>query len=248
MSLINKLRQGANFLYENSPAAWAMRNSEAMQLRAESREKDYNSPKAQMNRYKEAGLNPALIYGGGSSGASGNVGAKAPQAQAPGLAISGIAQYMLQAVQTGAQIANISSQRGLRATQENVNETSIGKIEEQRDLAEAQKGLVRQQLNYLHNVNPDLADLVRARAQLMGNEAMISTQIGMEKAGQELANLLAQNGLLDADNKIRAQILQSKTIENELLKLERDFIADGDFNAKQFWQALLMFITRVKPR
>jgi hypothetical protein len=38
----------------------------------------YNTPKAQMNRLAEAGLNPALIYGSGSSGASGNAGTVSP--------------------------------------------------------------------------------------------------------------------------------------------------------------------------
>lgn len=35
----------------------------------------YNAPKAQMQRLKEAGLNPNLIYGGSSGGASGTAGA-----------------------------------------------------------------------------------------------------------------------------------------------------------------------------
>lgn len=39
----------------------------------------YNSPKAQMQRYQDAGLNPNLIYGQGSSGNAGTV----PKYQAP---------------------------------------------------------------------------------------------------------------------------------------------------------------------
>jgi len=41
------------------------------------RQNEYNAPKAQMARLKEAGLNPNLIYGTGANGASGNA-ASAP--------------------------------------------------------------------------------------------------------------------------------------------------------------------------
>lgn len=43
------------------------------QLQAEDRERAYNDPAAQMKRLENAGLNPALIYGAGSAGASGTV-------------------------------------------------------------------------------------------------------------------------------------------------------------------------------
>lgn len=46
------------------------------------RENEYNSPKSQMQRYAEAGLNPNLIYGQGSSG---NAASSAPTYDAPHL-------------------------------------------------------------------------------------------------------------------------------------------------------------------
>lgn len=50
---------------------WRMQNS-------------YNSPTAQVSRLKSAGLNPALMYGGSASGASGMAGSlSAPSAQSP---------------------------------------------------------------------------------------------------------------------------------------------------------------------
>jgi hypothetical protein len=44
---------------------------------------EYNSPKAQMARLQEGGLNPAQIYGGSNSGAFGNVSAPSKVAAAP---------------------------------------------------------------------------------------------------------------------------------------------------------------------
>jgi hypothetical protein len=43
---------------------------------------DYNSPKSQMGRFKEAGLNPNLIYGQGTSG---NTATTLPKYQAPSI-------------------------------------------------------------------------------------------------------------------------------------------------------------------
>ncbi|AXH76292.1 MAG: DNA pilot protein [Microviridae sp.] len=48
-----------------------------------SQQNDYNSPKAQMARFKEAGLNPNLIYGQGNSGNAGAISTPDVQA-APG--------------------------------------------------------------------------------------------------------------------------------------------------------------------
>ena len=47
------------------------------------KQNEYNSPKAQMERFREAGLNPNLIYGNGAASA-GNAGSP-PQYQAPNL-------------------------------------------------------------------------------------------------------------------------------------------------------------------
>lgn len=50
-------------------------------VEAENRERIYNSPVAQMQRLKDAGLNPNLIYGSGAS--TGNLNARTSTAEAP---------------------------------------------------------------------------------------------------------------------------------------------------------------------
>lgn len=53
------------------------------------RQNEYNSPKAQMARYQEAGLNPALMYSQGSSGnAGGTLTSATPSYQSPGGALA----------------------------------------------------------------------------------------------------------------------------------------------------------------
>jgi len=50
------------------------RNTLATNLRLQKEQRMYDSPEEQMRRYKEAGLNPHLIYGGGSGSATSNTG------------------------------------------------------------------------------------------------------------------------------------------------------------------------------
>lgn len=59
---------------------------------------EYNTPEAQMERYKEAGLNPNLIYGSGSASA-GNSSSPAKGYDAPTLQRAEVQNYMPQAAQ-----------------------------------------------------------------------------------------------------------------------------------------------------
>lgn len=59
----------ADYQYGLNQKAWEAQNA-------------YNSPLSQINRYKEAGLNPALMYGSGGSASAGNA-SQYPQYNAP---------------------------------------------------------------------------------------------------------------------------------------------------------------------
>lgn len=82
----------------------------------------YNSPMAQMNRFKEAGLNPHLIYGKGTpgnaagspSGAKANVMAENPF---PADAAQGIVQTAMAGAMQQAQRKNIQADTLLKASQ-----------------------------------------------------------------------------------------------------------------------------------
>lgn len=103
------------------------------------RQNEYNSPAAQMERYKAAGLNPNLIYGNGASSA-GNA-ASSPQYQAPHLdaytdfsrnaaALSGIMEQALKAAQiykTEQETDNLKQyQKNMQADEEYRRLQSIG--------------------------------------------------------------------------------------------------------------------------
>lgn len=234
------VKKGLTGVYENSPQAWAARNSEAAQIRAEQRERDYNSPKAQMERYKEAGLNPALMYGGSGGGGSGNVGSSAPQTQAPSASSGGIMQYILQGIQMGANIATVASQSSLRATQREVGETVIGRNIAQKEQTQEMTKVIKENLRQLELINPWLASIANDRARIAYAEGEVAWDTKM----MELRNLFLQSKNLVMDGQIKSEILKGKEINNVLLDAEKEWVTEGDFTSKQFWQVFLSLIKK----
>lgn len=93
---------------------------------AEEREREYNAPKAQMERLKEAGLNPNLIYGSGAS--TGNLNANYAESTAPQINASVKADPL----------------ELMRQVQELKNSKEIGRaLTAQADIAEHDAGVVK---------------------------------------------------------------------------------------------------------
>jgi urease gamma subunit len=79
-----------------------------------SRTNEYNSPLAQMQRLREAGLNPHLVYGGGANSVSAPVrgtDAKTWNPQAPAFNFGQILDQYLQSKQAGASIDIMQEQK-----------------------------------------------------------------------------------------------------------------------------------------
>lgn len=93
---IGAQKRSATTAYKRQKEFWNMQNA-------------YNTPKAQMQRLKDAGLNPALMYGQGNVGNAGQLSnVSKANVQGPQLA---------QSVATGAQISLVNQQRRLMQDQ-----------------------------------------------------------------------------------------------------------------------------------
>lgn len=79
-SLLNagSSRAAVNRAYDNTVALYERQRTDALADRAF--ENEYNSPAAQMQRLKDAGLNPNLIYGNGGSAVSSSVNTRSSSA------------------------------------------------------------------------------------------------------------------------------------------------------------------------
>lgn len=74
---------------------------------------EYNSPAQQMKRLKDAGLNPALVYGTGSSVATG-VSKSAPQAHSEGAGLAALSS-LLSAISLGQDIQAKGQENAIRS-------------------------------------------------------------------------------------------------------------------------------------
>lgn len=88
-----KKREERYNLYNRQAASW----KHQLDLMAWEKQNAYNHPSMQMERLKEAGLNPAMMYGKGNSGAMGQAGSIAPAA-APKVMASNANERMLQSM------------------------------------------------------------------------------------------------------------------------------------------------------
>ena len=147
---------------------------------------EYNHPKQQMQRLKEAGLNPNLVYGNGAVATGGQISSasgRSPQGQAPQFDLGGIVSGYLDAEAKKAQIdnanevnKNLKTERALKEAQ--INKTNQDVINNVWDLSRRQ-GLAPYQLNALKtSIDQQLANIQNTNTRT----DLTTAQIGQTKA------------------------------------------------------------------
>lgn len=148
-------------------------------LEAENRERLYNSPVAQMQRLKAAGLNPNLIYGSGAS--TGNLNSRTSTADAPQLSFNALDRIraMREGMMQKRQIENLDVQNELTRAQTEVAGAQKRISEANADIAEHDARVVASRPNVLSGESP----LAGATKPLL-DDAMKGFQRFRTKAGQ----------------------------------------------------------------
>lgn len=219
---------------------------------------DYNTPKEQMKRFQEAGLNPNLIYGQGNPGNQ-----TAPQTSADFKPAD--YQNMSQTISQLGPLINQSrlTESQVAATNANTRRTSV--------LTELNR-LQARVLERNPSLDPEaynaIISSIKSAAEIKANEASMSTmttgwatgqsQFRFEKDGKpvrlegpagvikletELRMLEQRFHLGEADQKIKAEVLQSKEFQNTLQEIQVRWMKDGDITPQhilQFLQLLLL--------
>jgi len=208
-------KEAADLAWSRSLQAWEMENA-------------YNTPKAQMERYAEAGLNPHLIYGtGGNSGNASSVDSPphptykddSSQGAVIGRGIENAVASFQQIRLQNAQIDNVQAQNDLIRAQTDRTEAealsshfnySLDTIFK-RD--ERQTGLWRMESDYVTaNYNQDIkrieSDVVRATKSFV-----------IDRVKQDLQNATRQGRNLDADYFYKLEATTSIRLENQLRRL-----------------------------
>lgn len=231
--------RGANKQYHANKKLAAFQHAKNMELLKY--QLDYNSPASQMGRFKDAGLNPNLIYGQGSPG---NMDTpprypdiKTADFQTP---MSNLGTGFMQTTLAQAQ-ADLVNQK--------VNESGI-----KQDLMRAQTNLT----NANPHLNKQYVDAMvlnlESVAKLKEQEANFMTTTdhykginthGYQKMQLEIETLSQRFNLNQADQKIKAQIIESKDFQNAILKIQKDWISNGDITPQHIYQGIMMLLSKM---
>lgn len=224
-------------------AEWAFQR----ELELRKYQAEYDSPAAQMQRYKDAGLNPNLIYGNGSAAAG--------TFQAPNFpSVPGVSMGQVDAAVLG-NIGTQFQQARLMAAQTDLTEVKTDESSVKQDLMRAQKDVVRAnpylRAEYVNALVLNLKSTAELKAQessFMLSKTMPGVlpegryERGFLKMQTEL-NLLEQKFKLgSADQKIKGQIIESKEFENALKEIQTKWMQDAEITPQHIYQGIFMLL------
>ena len=202
----------------------------------------FNSPAAQMQRFKDAGLNPNLIYGQGTPG---NMQApRVPQqgpARVPQISMPNPMTDFMQARLMQAQTDLIETK-----TDESGIKQDLMKVQQQ--VAEANPYLAPGYLDAL-------VSQMKSNAAIKQQESFFKTEMTQVQGGRDtgvpmgIATMQKQFALLEQkfdlggkDAKIKAQIIQSKAFQNELSRIQTEWMKDAEITPQHIYQFIMMFL------
>lgn len=208
-------------------------------------QRDYDSARSQMQRYIEAGLNPHLIYGSGSS-----AGQAFPM-NAPGMPSVNIQSPNVYAGNPVRDfIAASQAQANVGLTDAKTGESLMRK-----QLTQVQEEIARTNPMLRPEVAASVADSMNQVAMLKADLAYFQNEVpdgaqqtrGRQKVIADLDSLYSRLKLNTSDLKIRNEILQSKEFMNDLARIQRDWMKNGDITPEHIRQAVMMVFSWMKP-
>lgn len=213
---------------------------QGMQRRENRRARRYNSPKAQMQRYRDAGLNPNLIY---SQGTPGNYGTPIDYQQ-----FGNVGSSFLQASQTSAQTE-------LTQAKEEESRSKKEVLDTQKDVLAANPYLNE---DYVKAMVKNMTAIATIKDQEARFKTSVTTEDGhpyLDRSGeteigfiimdQQLQLLFQKYDLNQVDKKIKAQVIESKGFENDLKQIQRDWMKNGDITPQHIYQGIMMILQKM---
>lgn len=214
--------------------------------RIQAEQRQYDSASAQMQRYKDAGLNPHLIYGsGGGAGGTfpidagnvGNVNVQPPNAGYPDFGASFIS--------AGQALANTNLAEA-RAGEVAAN-TALKEI--QIDIAKTNPMLQPWVATWVSTAMQETARLKTMEARSWMSRERGETQSRMsQKVAMEVEALSQRLGLNTADLQIKNKILESKDFENAVKKVQAEWLENGDITSQHVYQGFMLLLSKMLGR
>lgn len=200
----------------------------------------YNTPAAQMQRYKDAGLNPALMYGQGSPGNSSSPVQSADIKPADVASAYRIAPIANQTAMTMAQIDALKAQTRQTGIVSELKTLELQVMKRNPLLDDGAFGAIIESLKSTASIKAS-----EARTAAVGAETAEAAKGWTVQKLMHEVNLLEQQFKLgEADLKIKAEVLNGKAFQNAILEVQKKFLADGDVGPAQIYQFIQLLLMK----
>jgi len=220
----------------------------------------YNTPKAQMERYKDAGLNPNMVLSQGSAGNQ-----SAPLSY-PDIKPADVGY--------GAQLGSVLMDQFLKVrqgellkTQTDLNNVKKDEVTINKDLKRAQTEVVKAN-PYLNKSYVDaMVTQLQSTALMKKQEAdfllqetsadqknrffyeqeggAYNVERGWIKLSNQLRLLDQKFELGEKDQQAKAQIIQSKEFQNELQKIQVDWMTNAEITPQHIYQGIMLLLGKL---
>lgn len=212
---------------------------------------DYNSPVQQMERYREAGLNPNLIYGQGTSG---NMESPPrypdikPADLQSGLVNLGTQFQQMRLMEGQADLVQVKAQESgvkqdVMRVQQNLMKANpwLNKsyVEATITMLQSSATLKKQESDFMTSVTTGTPG---ARPQL---DDTTHQEIGFHKMNAELQTLFNKWDLQEKDKQIKARIFESKGFQNDLSKIQLNWMKDGDITPQHIYMGIMLLLSKM---
>lgn len=196
---------------------------------------EYNSPASQMARFKEAGLNPNLVY---TQGNSGNMSPITPTnwQSAVGDAPARFTQ---------SELAQTQADVGQQKIEESQTKQQL--MMAQRDVLKANPFLSERYVNAMITTMEATAKQKKHDVDFMTSEQAASgaTTYGQAKIQLDLNALAERTNLMVADKEQKAQILQSEKFRTELLEVQRNWLKEKQITPQHIYQGIMLMLSKL---
>lgn len=209
----------------------------------------YDSPKMQMARWKEAGMNPHLAY---SQGNPGNMNSPVTMSGIPAANFGHIDTSYPNPVKEFLGAEMMQTQMGLTNQKVEESRTKQAVMEAQKSLLEANPFMRPQYVNALVSQLEATAALKQQEKRWMltsvsdADKGYVGYQQGYIKMNKELDLLFQKFDLQKADQKVKAEIIEGKEFDNALKEIQNQWMKDGQITPEHIRQAIMSILGKLR--
>lgn len=207
----------------------------------------YNTPQQQMSRFQQAGLNPNLIYGQGNPGNQ-SESLKYPQQRSVDQtqALNAIGPNFMNAMMTQSQVQAIDAK-----TRDTYVVTRLHELQNQvmaRNPALQDSGFEAIMSSLISS-----AEIKASESKIKGQESRLLTtqdlstglQWGEQMFMRQLDLLEQKFKLGGLDATLKAQVVNSKEFQNELLRIQSEWMKDGKITPQHIYSFVQMLLMKL---